>query len=179
MKRAVAIALLGLFAPMIQGALAVFVPVGWIPDAALLLVVALGLGWPGSLLAALLLSLWVGLVSDLLSGSLMGQHALIALCAFGSARVLSVHFNLHSAPTQMALVAGLTAGSALALGALTAFFLPDAGPGFSGGLALLRHSTVNAVAAPLAIAAVGGLLARLDEDSGRRVLRLEPRRLSP
>jgi hypothetical protein len=38
---------------------------------------------------------------------------------------------------------------------------------------------VNAFAAPLVIAAVGGLLARLDEDSGRRVLRLEPRRLSP
>jgi len=179
LKRVVAIALLALFAPMVQGALALFAPAGWIPDAALLLVVALGLGWPGSLLAALLLSVWVGLVSDLLSGSLIGQHALISLCAFGSARMLSVHFNLHSAPTQMALVAGLTAGSALALGALTAFFLPESGPGLSAGVALLRHSAVNALAAPLAIAAVGGLLARLDEDSGRRVLRLEPRRLSP
>lgn len=179
MKRAVAIALLGLFAPMIQGALAVFVPVGWIPDAALLLVVAIGLGWPGSLATALLLATWIGFVTDLLSGTLIGQHALISLCAFGTARVVSVHFNLHSAPTQMTLVAGLTAGTALALGALTAFFSPDAGPGFAGGFSLVRHAVVNALAAPFAIAAVAALLGRLDEDSGRRVLRLEPRRLSP
>ena len=179
MKRTAAIALLGLFAPMIQGALAVFVPVGWIPDAALLLVVALGLGWPGSLATALLLATWIGFVTDLLSGTLIGQHALISLCAFASARVVSVHFNLHSAPTQMAVTACLTAGAALALGALTAFFSPEAGSGLAGGFALLRHALVNALAAPFAIAAVAALLARLDEDSGRRVLRLEPRRLSP
>ena len=179
MKRAAAIALLGLFAPIIQGALAVFVPAGWIPDAALLIVVALGLGWPGSLAAALLLATWIGFVSDLLSGTLIGQHALIMLCSFGTARVVSVHFNLHSAPTQMALVAGLTAGTALALGGLTAFFSPDAGPGLAGGFALLRQAVLNALAAPFAIAAVTALLTRLDEDSGRRVLRLEPRRLSP
>jgi cell shape-determining protein MreD len=178
LKRALAIALLGLFAPIVQGALAVFVPAGWIPDA-LLLVVALGLGWPGSLATALLLATWIGFVTDLLSGTLIGQHALISLCAFGTSRVVSVHFNLHSAPTQMVLVASLTAGSALALGALTAFFSPEAGRGLAGGLPLLRHAAVNALAAPFAIAAVAALLGRLDEDSGRRVLRLEPRRLSP
>ena len=179
MKRAVAIALLGLFAPMIQGALAVFVPVGWIPDAALLLVVALGLGWPGSLATALLLATWIGFVTDLLSGTLIGQHALISLCAFGTARIVSVHFNLHGAPTQMTLVSALTIGSALALGALTAFFSPEAGQGYAGSFALIRHAVVNALAAPFAIAAVNALFSRLDEESGRRVLRLEPRRLSP
>ena len=179
MKRGLAIALLGLLAPMIQSALCLFAPAGWIPDAGLLVVIALGLGWPGSLTVALLLSTFVGFVSDLLSGSLIGQHALLSLCAFGTARVVSVHFNLHSVLTQMALAAGLTVGSALALGALTAFLSPEAGQGLAGGLALLRHAVVNAVAAPLAIVAVSALLARLDEDSGRRVLRLEPRRLSP
>jgi cell shape-determining protein MreD len=179
LKRALTIAVLGLLLPMIQGALACFVPVGWIPDASLLLVIALGLGWPGSLATALLLATWLGFVSDMLSGTLIGQHALLSLCAFGAARVVSVHFNLHSAPTQMALAAGLTAGSAFALGALTAFFSPEVGPGLAGGWALLRHTAVNALAAPFAIYAVGALLARLDEDSGRRVLRLEPRRLSP
>jgi hypothetical protein len=93
---------------MIQGALTAFVPIGWV-DAALLLVIALGLGWPGSLATALLLATWIGFVSDLLSGTLISQHALISLCA-AAARVVSVHFNLHSAPTQMALAAGARRG---------------------------------------------------------------------
>lgn len=179
MKRGVAIAVLCLFVPMIQGALAAFVPAGWIPDAALLLVMALGLIWQGALVSALLLATWMGFVSDLLSGSLIGQHALLSLCVFGAARVVSSHVNLHGAPTQMVMAAALTAAAALALGALTAFFSPAAGPAMAGGLALLRHAAVNALAAPFVTSALAALLARLDDDSGRRVLRLEPRRLSP
>lgn len=179
MRRGFAIAVLLLFAPMIQGALGLFVPAGWIPDAGLLLVTALGLLWPGALPVALGLATLAGFVTDLLSGSLIGQHALVWLCAFSAARVVSTHVNLHGAPTQMVLAAGLTAGAALALGGLTAFFSPEAGPQLAGGFALLRQALVNSLAAPLVISGVAALLARLDEDSGRRVLRLEPRRLSP
>jgi cell shape-determining protein MreD len=179
LRRALAIALLGLVLPMIQGALALFAPAGWIPDAGLLLVLALALTWQGPLVGALLLATLVGFVADLLSGSLIGQHALFSLCAFGAARVVGAHVNLHGVPTQMVLAACTTVASALAVGAVGAFFAPDAGPGLAGGLALLRHAAVNALAAPLAVAALAALLARLDEDSGRRVLRLEPRRLSP
>jgi hypothetical protein len=179
LKRGVAIALLFLFAPMIQGALGLFVGAGWIPDVGLLLVTALGLGWPGALPVALLLVTLAGFVTDLLSGALIGQHALVWLCAFGAARIVSAHVNLHGAPTQMVLAAGVTAGSALALGALSAFFSPEAGPQLAGGFALLRQAAVNALASPLVVAALTALLARLDDDSGRRVLRLEPRRLSP
>lgn len=178
MKRASAIAVLGLLAPMIQGALACFVPAGWVPDAGFLLVMALGLAWPGVVTGALLAT-GVGFVDDLLSGSLLGQHALLWLCAFGTARVVSSHVNLHGVPTQMVLTASLTLGAGLAMSALTAFFSPQAGAGLASGAALLRHAAVNALTSPLAISGVTALLARLDDESGRRVLRLEPRRLSP
>jgi len=178
LKRTLAILLLGLLAPMIQGALSAFVPTGWFPDVGLLLVMALGLAWPGAIAGALLAS-FVGFVSDLLSGSLVGQHALLWLCAFWAARVVSSHVNLHGAPTQMVLAAGLTTGAALAMSALTAFFSPDRVTGLATAPALLSQIAVNSLAGPPVISAVAALLARLDEESGRRVLRLEPRRLGP
>jgi hypothetical protein len=178
-KRIVCFALLGLFVPMVQGAMAGMLPAGWCPDATLLLVMALGLCWSEGLVGALALATLIGFVSDLLSGSLLGEQALLALCTLGAARVVSSHVNLHGAPSQMVLAAGITAASAFATSALTAFFSQGAGAGLVGGLALLRHAAVNAVLAPFAIAVVRGLLARLDDESGRRVLRLEPRRLSP
>jgi cell shape-determining protein MreD len=176
-RRTLAIVLLGLLAPMIQGALSAFVPIGWFPDLALLLVMSLGLAWPGMITGALLAT-WVGFVSDLLSGSLVGQHALLFLCAFGTARVVSAHVNMHGVPTQMVLAAGLTAGGALAMSALTVFFSPERVTGLAGGPELLRQVAVNALLGPLLISGVVALIARLDEESGRRVLRLEPRRLS-
>jgi cell shape-determining protein MreD len=179
LKRAIAIALLGAIAPMIQGAFAGFLPASWCPDASLLLVTALGLAWPGSLAGALALVTFHGFVCDLLSGSLLGQHALVSICTFAAARVVSSHVNLHGAASQMVLAAGLTAGSAFAQSGLTAFFSPSSGRGLLSPGALLAQAAVNSVFAPLVIAAVRGLLARLDDESGRRVLRLEPRRLSP
>jgi cell shape-determining protein MreD len=178
LKRALAIALIGLIAPMIQGAITGLLPAGWCPDTSLLLVTALGLAWPASLVGALSLVALHGFVCDLLSGSLLGQHALVSLCTFAAARIVSSHVNLHGAPSQMVLAAGLTAGTAFALNGLTAFFSPSSGPGLLSAAALLEQAAVNSLLAPLAIAAVRGLLTRLDDESGRRVLRLEPRRLS-
>jgi hypothetical protein len=79
----------------------------------------------------------------------------------------------------MVLAAGLTTGAALAMSALTAFFSPDRVTGLTSAPALLSQIAVNSLAGPLVISAVAALIARLDEESGRRVLRLEPRRLGP
>ena len=127
MKRAAAIALLGVIAPMIQGALAGLLPPGWCPDASLLLVTALGLVWPGSLVGALALVALHGFVCDLLSGSLLGQHVLVSLCVFAAARIVSSHVNLHGVPSQMVLVRRLR-GRRLRAQRLTAFFSPSAVP---------------------------------------------------
>ena len=175
MKRAAALVLLGLLVPMIQGALAGFLPRGACPDVGLLLVIALGVCLR-STAAGVALAAWIGFVTDQLSGSLLGQHALLWLLAFGAARLTSLHVNLQGPFTQMAIAAALTLGSAFGISALTAFFAPDLAP-VSTAAELFWQTAVNALMAPLVIGLASRLIAKLDDD-GRRVLRLEPRTYS-
>lgn len=175
MKRVVALALLGLAVPILQGALAPFLPRSACPDLGLLLVIALGVALR-STAAGLALAAWLGLVSDLLSGALLGQHALLRVLAFAVARLASTHMNLQGPFTQLALAAGLTLASAFGMLALTAFF--EAGrPAVFPVADLLLHTAANALAAPLLVGFAVRLLARV-EDDGRRPLRLEPRSFS-
>jgi rod shape-determining protein MreD len=174
-KRVLVLVSLALLAPILQGALAPFLPWGTCPDFGLLVVVGLGLSLRNGV-GGLALAAEVGFVSDLLSGSLLGEHALLRMVAFALARLASLHVNLHGTLMQMSLAAGLSALSAAGILALTAFFssgtaavlvtLPD----------MLRQAAVNALFAPLLISAVARLVARLGDEDGRRVLRLEPRR---
>ena len=176
MKRVVVLAALGLLVPMLQGAVAPFLPRATCPDVALLLVIALGVALP-SAAGGVAFVAWIGFVSDLLSGSLQGQHALLWLFAFGVARLTSLRVNLQGPFAQMALAAILTVASAFGLAALTAFFASGAAPLASGG-ELLWHTGVNACIAPLVVGLATRLLAKLGGDDGRRVVRLEPRSLS-
>lgn len=175
MKRVLVLVGLGLLAPILQGALAPFLPWGTCPDVGLLVVIGLGLSLRSGL-AGLALAAEIGFVADLLSGSLLGEHALLRMFVFALARLASLHVNLHGTLTPMALAAGLSALSAAGILALTTFFssgtamvlvtLPD----------VLRQAVVNALLAPLVISAVARLVAHLGDEDGRRVLRLEPRR---
>ena len=113
---------------------------------------------------------------ELLSGALLGQHALLRVLAFGVARTTGSHVNLQGPFTQMGLAAGLTLASALGLFALSAFFDASAVAVFPLR-ELLWHAGVNALVAPLVVGAAVRMLARL-EDDGRRPLRLEPRSFS-
>lgn len=175
MKRTVALFLLGAFVPMLQGVAAYFLPARWVPDLGLLLVVALGLCWR-TVGGGMALSCAIGFVADLLSGSLLGQHALLRMFAFGAARVGSQALNLRGPLPQAVFVAGLTVVNAGAFGALTAFFTPgpempwvvwrDVGP----------QALVNSIAAPIVAVLTAALVRTLsDDDAGRRLLRLEPR----
>ena len=175
MKRTAALLLVGAFVPMFQGVAAYFVPARWVPDFGLLLVVALGLCWR-TVGGGMALSCALGFVTDLLSGSLLGMHALLRMFAFASARVGSQALNLRGALPQAVFVAGLTVVNAGAFGALTAFFTPgpevpwvvwrDVGP----------QMLVNALAAPVVAALTAVLVRSLsDDDASRRLLRLEPR----
>jgi hypothetical protein len=82
--------------PMLEGALAPFLPAAFRPDLALLVVFRSPLSWrdhrDGLVLAAL-----CGFVVDLFSGALLGQHALLSVLAFVAARVLSVHVSMIGA----------------------------------------------------------------------------------
>ena len=176
MKRVVALAALGLLAPIVQGAVALYLPRATCPDVALLLVIAVGVALR-STAGGVVFVAWIGFVSSQLSGSLQGQHALLWLLAFGLARLISLRVNLQGPFAQMALAAVLTLASAFGLAALTAFFASGAAPLASGG-ELLWHTGVNALMAPLVVGLATRLLAKLGGDDGRRVLRLEPRSLS-
>lgn len=174
MKRGLTLFALGALIPMVQGALAPFVPFGLCPNFAFLYVVAIGLCWRNTV-AGLVLAAFCGFVADLLSGALFGQHAMLMLLCFVTARFASQHVNLRGARAQIVFVGALTVANALAMGALTAFFSAGAGVLLPGG-ELWAHAAVNALVAPLLTAWMRALVGRLgDEDGGRRLLRLETR----
>lgn len=175
MKPAVGLLALGALAAMVQGAATAVVPARWFPDLGFLLVIAIALRWR-SPVGGLLLAAIFGYAADLLSGSLLGQHALLRVLCFGAARLASRILNLRSPLPQMTFVAGLTVANILLLSALSSFFIAASVAGSVSASALLVHALVNAVCAPIVSHGVGRLVARLSNDeSDRRLLRLEPR----
>jgi len=174
-KPALGLLVLGALAAILQGAATAVLPARWFPDLGFLLVVAIALCWR-SPVGGLLLAALFGYTADLLSGSLLGQHALLRVLCFGAARVASRHLNLRSALPQMTFAAGLTVANLMLLSALSSFFTAVPVTGSIALSALLVHALVNGASAPIVTHAVGRLVARLsDEESGRRLLRLEPR----
>ena len=162
---------------MIQGALGSQLPRGLTPDLSLLLVIALGVSLR-STAGGVAAAAWVGFVADVLSGTLAGQHTLLLLVAFGSARLTSLHMNMRGPVTQMTLAGALTVALALGMVAITAFFDPGTHKQVAPPGDLLRHLAVNALMAPFVVGIAGRLLARLGDDDGRRTLRIETRSYS-
>jgi rod shape-determining protein MreD len=177
-KPAVTLLLIGALAVMVQGAAAGWMEQRAVPDLGLLIVVALGTRWR-SLASGIVLAALIGYLADLMSGSLLGQHALLRMLAFAAARVGSRSLNLRGALPQAVFVGILTLLNALGVAVLTAFFAPDAGFGLASAGALLTHAGVNAVFAPLVALGTDRVLGLVsDDDAGRRLLRIEPRRAS-
>jgi len=106
-KRALALAGLAFVALVVQTGVARVVPVPWCPDIGLLFVVGLGLALRRAS-TGLVLSALVGYLSDLLSGSLLGQHMLLRMAAFGAARIGSRRLNLRG-PVPLAIFASALA----------------------------------------------------------------------
>lgn len=172
MKRVLAVLLVGIATPMLQGGLNTFVPPRFTPDLGFLVVIALGLHWrsaPGGLAIAAA----IGFSADLLSGSLLGEQALLRMLVFTAARIASRHLNLRGALPQAAFVFALTAVNALGIRLLEAFFT-SAGP---FDLVMLRnlpsHAAMNALFAPAVSRCVDVLMiASGGDESGRRTVRL-------
>ena len=66
----------------------------------------------------LLLACALGFATDMLSGALLGSHALLRMVAFCAARIGGGHFNLRAPLPQALFVAGFTIFNAAAVGAL-------------------------------------------------------------
>jgi rod shape-determining protein MreD len=174
-KRTLAVLFIGIAAPMVQGALNTFVPARFTPDLGFLIVIALGLHWR-SAGGGLVIAAALGFAADLLSGSLLGEQALLRLVAFGVARFASRHLNLRGALPQAIFVLVFTAVNALGVGLLNTFFTSRGGI----DLVMLRdlppHALINALFAPLVSRAVEAVATTFgDDEGGRRLLRLAPR----
>ena len=179
MRQLAAIAALVFGVPMLQGALAPFLPTAFRPDLALLVVFALALAWrntaPGLVLAAV-----CGFVVDLFSGALLGQHALLSVLAFVATRALSVHVSMIGALPQMFCAAALTAVHAIGVVGLTTFFTPGADLALPRLWVLAPRVAANAIAAPVVSWMVSGLVAWLvGQEVGRRPLRIATRSWVP
>jgi rod shape-determining protein MreD len=177
MKRGLALLLAGVVALMLQGAAALVVPARFLPDLGLLLVIGLALCLR-STAAGVLLAALLGYASDLLSGTLLGQHALLRMAAYAAARFGSARLNLRGPLPQALFVMLLSVAYACALWALVAFFVPGAGGAPLLTLhELLPHAVVNGVCAPFVSAAAAALSSRLGDDEPGKPMRLEPRTL--
>ena len=175
MKRTLVLLLIGIAAPMVQGAVNTFVPARFTPDLGFLIVIALGLHWR-SAAGGLVVSVVLGFVADLLSGSLLGEHALLRLMAFGVARSASRHLNLRGSLPQAIFVLFFTGVNALGIGLLNTFFTSGGGFDIVTLRDLLPHASVNALFAPLVSRVVEAVATSLgDDEGGRRTLHLEPR----
>ena len=166
----------GLLALVIQGALATVLPPPWCPDLGLLLVLCLGLRWRG-LALGLALAFVLGFSADLLSGSLLGQHALLRLVAFATAFVAGRQLNLRGGIPLVAFVSTVTFVYGIAVALLSAFFLDTGWPPASKWFDALIHSVVNGLVAPWVLAGVNRLSVWAgDEDGAVRSLPIEPHR---
>lgn len=178
MKEAAALFLLGALALMLQSAIALWLPARFVPDLGLLLVMAIAVTLRSTALG-LVLALLLGYASDLLSGSLLGQHALLHLLVYGAARSGTARLNLRGPLPQMLFACFLSAGYAAALFGLVAFFMPEAGAPVGRLGELVPHALVTGAMAPLVTAGVSRLLVALGEEDGpQRLLPYQPRKLS-
>ena len=179
MKQGLVLLALGVVALMLQGVVTQALPAHLVPDFGLLLVVAIALCMRGAASGVLLAAL-LGYATDLLSGSLLGQHALLRMAAYGVARFGSARLNLRGPLPQAFFMGLLSIAHAVGLWGLFAFFATDIGSPLVTLRELLPHALVNAIAAPFVTQGVGALLGRLGDDEGtQRLIRLEPRILSP
>jgi rod shape-determining protein MreD len=178
-RRGLALLGFGLVLLWLQGAVATFLPPRACPDLGLLAVLAIGLRWErlasGFALAGLL-----GFAADVLSGSLLGQHALLRLFVFAGARMASRQLNLRGALPLAVFAFGLSLAYALAAFALTDFFVPGSSASWGELATAAPHALLDALFAPLVSAGVErvSLLAG-DDTADRRPLRLEPRERRP
>lgn len=175
MRRALGLVAMGLAALIVQGALTLFVPAPWCPDLGFLAVVAVGIALEDA--DGLLVSATLGYFADLLSGSLLGQHALLRTCAWGATRIANRRLNLMRTLPRFVFVVCLSFANGIALAVLTRMLGAGAPFGLTFLGDLVIHALVTAVCALPVIASIERVATRLsgDDEATRRTLRLEAR----
>lgn len=178
MRLGVALWSLAVIGLLLQGALATFVPAFLCPDFALVMVLSIGMRWEGFASGAILAAL-LGFATDLLSGALLGQHALVFLLVFATGQLAARQLNLRSALSLMTTGASVVLAGGLLLVSLSGFS-HGGGGGWFGRLDLLSRAAVSALFTPPIYALVQRCAARLnDEEAGPRAQRLVRSRRNP
>jgi rod shape-determining protein MreD len=167
-KRVIAILLIGSAALMVQGSVNAFLPPHVTPNFGYLIIIGVGLHWR-SAAAGIGIAAVLGFTADLLSGSLLGEQALLGMLAFVAARFVSQQLNLRGALPQALFVFALTGVNALGIGVLDTFFGIRGGIGATILQYLPVHALANAVFAPFVARGVEVLAsASGSEEGGRR-----------
>ena len=165
----------GITALLVQSVAAVHLPAAWVPNLSLLVAVALGLHLEAA--GGLVVAGSLGYASDLFSGSLLGQHALLRALACAGTRLANRGLDLRRFLPLAVYAALLTLAEAAAVGGLTTLFAGRAALDRALVAVLGQQMLVNALAAPLVSGAAGWVVRwTLPEESVRRSVRLEPRR---
>ncbi len=168
MKSSLALFSLGLAALIVQGAFARVLSPPWCPDLAWLVVVGIGLRWP-SFVSGVVLAVVLGYAMDLLSGSLMGQHALLRLVSYLAAALAARQLDLSGGVPVGIFVLVMTVVYGFATVMSLSFFVDASWPGIDVIGAALAHAFVNVLAAGPVLSLVERVLARFtDEEVGRR-----------
>ena len=172
MKPVLAILALGVASLILQGAAASFLPAYTCPDLGLLVVIAIGRCWRSSV-GGLLISAGLGYLADALSGSLMGQHALLRVLVFTLTRFADRSLDLTGALPLVIFTAVVSVAYGLGLSGVSGLFVAQAAPLPLWLEGLGRHAMVNALCAPLMLRGVERTLAWVrDEESDRRRVRM-------
>lgn len=175
MKRALALAGLALLALIVQASAGRVLAPHWCPDLALLVVVGMGLSLRSAAVGLSLAAL-VGYLSDLLSGSLLGQHMLLRMVAFAAARIGSRRLNLRGPVPLAIFAAALSIAHGVALWGLVTFFATGAAPPWPPLWDFLAQGLVNGLLAPFVVAGVRWVCQALGDEEGAKLMRLEPRK---
>lgn len=168
MKSTLAALALGLFALVLQGALARAIAPPWCPDLAWLVVVGVGLRWPG-FLSGFLIAALLGFAMDSVSGSLLGQHALLRVLSYLAAAVASRQLDLSGGIPIAFLTFALSVAYGFGVVATRSVFLGPEAIGVEVVALAVAQAFVNMLCAGPIVGLIDRIVSRFaDEELSRR-----------
>jgi rod shape-determining protein MreD len=174
-RPALALTAIGVAALVLQGALAALLPPALVPDLGLLVTVIAAVEAPA--LLALALAAGLGYGTDYLSGTLLGEAALLRILAFSTTRFVSAQFHLERPLPLAGLCLAIALLEPLGTAALSSLFAGASPFGWEAIPTLATRALLAAVLAPFVHAIVSTAVAGLSEgDARRREVRFDTRR---
>lgn len=164
----------GLAAAMAEAGLADPLSVAFSPDLSLLAAMAAALALapaPGLVLVCVL-----GLCSDLLSGALLGQHALARIIEFAALRAIADKFDLRRPLAKMALAWLMVHADAMLQACISWLFFGDFALAWRSLPGWALRAAITALFAPAAAAMASFLVARLSDGDTVRKMSLDTKR---